>query len=46
VVRELPVAADIGLDTRRQRLAIPLSMLGRVQLWDVSGLSPTPAPRR
>jgi hypothetical protein len=39
VVREVPVPADIGLDTRRQRLAIPLSMLGRVQLWDVSALA-------
>jgi sugar lactone lactonase YvrE len=38
IIREVPVPADIGLDTRRQRLAIPLSMLGRVQLWDVSAI--------
>ena len=38
IVREVPVPADIGLDSRRQHLAIPLSMLGRVQLWDVSAI--------
>jgi sugar lactone lactonase YvrE len=38
VIREVPVPADIGLDTRRLHLAIPLSMLGRVQLWDLSGI--------
>jgi sugar lactone lactonase YvrE len=38
VVREVPVPADIGLDTRRLHLAIPLSMLGRVQIWDVRQL--------
>jgi sugar lactone lactonase YvrE len=37
IIREVPVAADIGIDTRRNRLAIPLSMLGRVQLWDIGG---------
>jgi hypothetical protein len=36
IVREVPVPADIGVDTRRLHLAIPLSMLGRVQIWDVS----------
>ena len=40
VIRDVPVPADIGVDTRRQRLAIPLSMLGRVQLWDIGGLTP------
>ena len=35
LVREVPEAADIGLDTRRNLLAIPLSTLGRVQLWDI-----------
>jgi sugar lactone lactonase YvrE len=39
VIREVPVAADIGVDTRRQRVAIPLTMLGRVQLWDIGGLT-------
>jgi sugar lactone lactonase YvrE len=37
IIRDVPVAADIGVDTRRNRLAIPLSMLGRVQLWDIGG---------
>jgi sugar lactone lactonase YvrE len=36
IIREVPVPADIGIDTRRHRLAIPLSMLGRVELWDIS----------
>ena len=40
VIRDVAVPADIGVDTRRQRLAIPLSMLGRVQLWDIGGLTP------
>jgi hypothetical protein len=39
IIRDVPVAADIGVDTRRQRLAIPLSMLGRVQLWDIGGVA-------
>jgi sugar lactone lactonase YvrE len=38
IVRAVPVPADIGVDTRRHHLAIPLSMLGRVQLWDISGV--------
>lgn len=38
IVRGVPVAADIGIDTRRHHLAIPLSMAGRVQLWDISGV--------
>jgi hypothetical protein len=45
IIRQVPVPADIGLDTKRQRLAIPLSMLGRVQLWDVSAVEPAPAAR-
>jgi sugar lactone lactonase YvrE len=45
IIREVPVAADIGIDTRRHRLAIPLSMLGRVQLWDISDLERAGAPR-
>ena len=40
LVREVMEAADIGVDTRRRVLAIPLSSLGRVQLWRL-----TPAPR-
>jgi sugar lactone lactonase YvrE len=35
IVREVPDAADIGVDTRRNRVAIPLSTLGRVQLWQL-----------
>lgn len=38
IIRGVPVPADIGVDTRRHRLAIPLSNLGRVQLWDISGV--------
>lgn len=38
IIRAVPVPADIGVDTRRHHLAIPLSMLGRVQIWDVSGV--------
>jgi sugar lactone lactonase YvrE len=38
IIRQVPVPADIGLDTKRQRLAIPLSSLGRVQLWDVGAI--------
>lgn len=39
IVREVPVPADIGVDTRRMRLAIPLSMLGRVELWDIGAIA-------
>jgi sugar lactone lactonase YvrE len=35
VVRELPEPADIGVDTRRGRVLIPLSVLGHVQIWDL-----------
>jgi sugar lactone lactonase YvrE len=38
IIREVPVAADIGIDTKRNRLAIPLSMLGTVQLWTLEGI--------
>ncbi len=38
VIREVPEPADIGIDTRRHRLAIPLAVLGRVQLWDIAAL--------
>lgn len=38
IIRQVPVPADIGVDTRRKRLAIPMSMLGRVQLWDISAI--------
>ena len=35
VVRQVPEPADIGIDTRRGRVAIPLSTLGAVQLWSL-----------
>jgi hypothetical protein len=35
LIREVPEAADLGFDSRRNLLAIPLSTLGRVQLWDI-----------
>ena len=38
VIREVPLAADIGIDTKRNRLAIPLSGLGVVQLWTLEGV--------
>ena len=33
IIREVPEPADIGYDTKRNEIAIPLSVLGRVQLW-------------
>jgi hypothetical protein len=38
IIREVAVPADIGVDTRRNRVAIPMSMLGRVQLWSLDGV--------
>jgi sugar lactone lactonase YvrE len=38
IIREVPVPADIGIDTKRHRLAIPMSMLERVELWNIEGL--------
>lgn len=38
LVHQVPEPADIGIDTRRNRLAIPLAVLGQVQLWDLGGL--------
>jgi len=35
LVHQVPDPADIGVDTRRNRLAIPLTTLGQVQLWDL-----------
>jgi hypothetical protein len=35
IVRQVPEPADIGVDTRRNRVAIPLSTLGRVQIWSL-----------
>ena len=33
LVREIPESADIGLDTKRRRVLIPMATLGWVQLW-------------
>jgi sugar lactone lactonase YvrE len=38
LVSQVPEPADIGIDTRRNRLAIPLATLGQVQLWDLGKL--------
>jgi hypothetical protein len=35
IVRGLESPADIGVDTRRQRIAIPLLTKNRVELWDI-----------
>jgi WD40 repeat protein len=35
IIRDVPEAADLGLDTKRNQLAIPLSVLGRVQIWSL-----------
>jgi len=43
LVRDVPAAADIGVDTRRRRLAIPLSSIGWVQLWSVDAVRKPPA---
>ena len=36
VVREVTFPADIGFDTRRHRVAIPMPTLGWVQLWTLA----------
>ncbi len=36
IIRHLSQPADIGLDTRRNRLAIPLVMMDRVQFWEIA----------
>lgn len=38
IIREVPVPADIGYDTRRNRVAIPLSTIGWVQVWDLNSI--------
>jgi hypothetical protein len=37
VIREVIAPADIGYDTRRHRVAIPLPTLGWVQFWSLGG---------
>ena len=41
LVRRQPAPADLGVDTRRNRIAVPLSTEGRVEIWAL----PQPAPR-
>jgi sugar lactone lactonase YvrE len=36
IIRHLSQPADIGLDTRRNRVAIPLVMMDRVQFWEIA----------
>jgi hypothetical protein len=36
IIRHLSQPADIGLDTRRNRVAIPLGMVDRVQFWEIA----------
>ena len=47
IIREVPEPADIGVDTRRGRVLIPLTVLGQVQVWTlprrVPGVSSTRA---
>ena len=38
IIREVGVPADIGVDTKRNYVLIPLSMLGHVQLWSLDGV--------
>jgi hypothetical protein len=33
VIRPVPEPADIGVDTRRNQVAIPVSVMGRVEVW-------------
>jgi len=35
IIRHLSQPADIGIDTRRNRVAIPLGMVDRVQFWEI-----------
>jgi sugar lactone lactonase YvrE len=36
IIRHLSQPADIGLDTHRNRVAIPLGMVDRVQFWEIA----------
>lgn len=35
LIRQLPEPADIGVDTRRGRVLIPLAVVGQVQVWEM-----------
>jgi sugar lactone lactonase YvrE len=45
VVRHLSQPADLGLDTKRNRIAVPLGMLGRVEVWQLPTKEQTVAQR-
>jgi hypothetical protein len=45
VVRHLSQPADLGLDTKRNRIAVPLGMLGRVEIWQLPTAEKTVAQR-
>ncbi|MFN2567344.1 MAG: SMP-30/gluconolactonase/LRE family protein [Gemmatimonadaceae bacterium] len=36
VIRPVPEPADIGVDTRRGQVAVPVSVMGRVEVWGVA----------
>lgn len=42
LLREVPEAADLGVDTRRGRIAVPLATLDRVQLWSLDAARRAP----
>ncbi|CAN5229767.1 hypothetical protein BH23GEM2_BH23GEM2_25060 [soil metagenome] len=35
LITGVPAPADIGVDTRRNRVAVPLFMDNRVELWEI-----------
>jgi len=41
LIRNLPTPADLGVDTRRGRVAVPLSGPGRVEVWSLTARRPT-----
>ena len=43
LIREVREPADIGLDTRRHRVAIPMPITGWVQLWSLGAVGRLPA---
>ena len=43
IVRDLTDPADLGVDTRRGVIAVPLLTMGKVQLWTLPRARPAPA---
>ena len=37
IIRDLWQPADLGVDTRRNRVAVPLVLQGRVEIWELPG---------